>query len=158
MKLCLAPIVSCLLLATCWATKPGSLRVPKRELESEPHCGNGIVGSGQCEVSSLCCSLGGWCGVGPAYCIGSGTCGSGSRGNGICPQEEMCCSQWGHCGFVSPVGLPTMQDFSCSPHSQRTSLFKTTALGTRVLWPRRRRTGRGLLWSRYCWQRHLQKL
>lgn len=56
-------------------------------------CGNGVIGNGKCEDSSLCCSTSGYCG----NTCGGGTCGYGYRGNGVCADSSLCCSEYGWC-------------------------------------------------------------
>ncbi|KAJ3233562.1 hypothetical protein HDU78_006366 [Chytriomyces hyalinus] len=83
-------------------------------VKRDDSCGNGIIGSGVCDDSSLCCSPYGWCGSSPEHCgtgseqqssdnyapdtSSSSSCGLGFVGNGKCDDSSLCCSPYGWCG------------------------------------------------------------
>ncbi|KAJ3228057.1 hypothetical protein HDU81_006366 [Chytriomyces hyalinus] len=90
------------------------LAIPLAKRDS---CGDGVVGNGVCDDSSLCCSPYGWCGSTPEHCgtgneqqssdnftpanadtSSSASCGLGFVGNGKCDDSSLCCSPYGWCG------------------------------------------------------------
>lgn len=76
----------------------------------EQPCGGGTVGSGLCEVPTLCCSEFGYCDTTAEHCDPStcwsgpdcsrrgSPCGGGIVGTGLCEDSSLCCSQYGYCG------------------------------------------------------------